>query len=79
MKKFWVIFSVTLAMVLWGITFVVFKFANASFEPIAIIFLRLIISIPFLFGFALISKRMMKIQKKDYFTFFLLAFFEPFI
>lgn len=79
MKKFWVISSVTLAMVFWGITFVAFKFANESFEPIAIVFIRLIISIPFLFGFALISRRMMKIQKKDFLLFFLLGLFEPFI
>lgn len=66
-------------MVFWGITFVVFKYANRSFEPMAIIFIRLLISIPFLFGFAAISGRMMKIRKADYKWFLLLAFFEPFI
>lgn len=65
-------------MVFWGITFVVFKYANLSFEPLAIIFIRLIISIPFLFGFALISRRMMKIKKEDFKWFLLLAIFEPF-
>jgi drug/metabolite transporter (DMT)-like permease len=79
LKKIWVIISAILAMVFWGITFVAFKFANESFEPIAIVFIRLIISIPFLFGFALISRRMMKIQRKDYMLFFLLGVFEPFI
>jgi len=71
LKKTLAISSAILAMVFWGITFVAFKFANESFEPIAIIFIRLIISIPFLFGFALLSGRMMKIQRKDYFLFFL--------
>ncbi len=66
-------------MVFWGVTFVAFKYANESFEPIAIVFIRLIISIPFLFGFALISGRMMKIRKEDYKWFILLAIFEPFI
>ena len=66
-------------MVFWGITFVAFKFANLSFEPIAIVFIRLVISVPFLFGFALISKRMMKVKREDYKWFLLLAVFEPFI
>lgn len=79
MKNFWVILSVTLAMVFWGITFVAFKFANESFEPIAIIFIRLIISIPFLFGFAWLTGRMMKIQREDFKWFLLLAIAEPFV
>lgn len=66
-------------MVFWGITFVAFKFANESFDPIAIIFIRLFISMPFLFGFAALVKRLMKIRKEDYKWFLLLAFFEPFI
>jgi len=66
-------------MVFWGITFVAFKFANESLEPIAIVFIRLAISIPFLFGFALLSGRMMKIRKEDFKWFFLLALAEPFI
>jgi len=74
-----VIASVVLAMILWGITFVVFKYANLSFDPIAIVFIRLFISVPFLFGFALISGRMMKIRKGDFKYFFIMAFFEPFI
>ncbi len=66
-------------MVFWGITFVAFKFANESLEPIAIVFIRLAISIPFLFGFALLTGRMMKIRKEDFLWFILLAFAEPFI
>ncbi len=79
LKNFWVISSAILAAVFWGITFVAFKFANESFGPIAIVFIRLIVSIPFLFGFALISGRMMKIRKEDFKWFLLLAFFEPLI
>lgn len=66
-------------MVFWGITFVAFKFANESLEPIAIVFIRLVISIPFLFGFALLTGRVMKIRKADFKWFLLLAFTEPFI
>ncbi|MEX2371483.1 MAG: DMT family transporter [Bacteroidales bacterium] len=79
MKKFWVIFSVSLAMVFWGITFVIFKYANESFDPIAIIFTRLLISIVFLFSFAFLSGRLMKFRKGDFKWFLLMAMFEPFI
>jgi len=73
-----VYFSVILAMVFWGFTFVAFKYANQSFGPISIIFLRLFISIFFLFGFALLLKRLGRIKKKDQKWFLLLAIFEPF-
>lgn len=79
MKKFWVIFSVVLANVFWGITFVIFKYANESFDPIAIIFTRLLISIPFLFAFAFLTGRMMRFRKGDFKWFLLMSLFEPFI
>jgi drug/metabolite transporter (DMT)-like permease len=79
LSKFWVVFSVSLAMVFWGITFVVFKYANESFDPIAIIFFRLLISIVFLFSFAYLSGRMMRFRKGDFKWFMLMAMFEPFI
>lgn len=73
-----VYFSVILAMIFWGFTFVAFKFANESFRPISIIFLRLFVSIFFLFGFALLFKRLGRIKKKDQKLFLLMALFEPF-
>jgi drug/metabolite transporter (DMT)-like permease len=79
LKKFWVVFSVSLAMVFWGITFVIFKYANESFDPIAIIFTRLLISIVFLFSFGYLSGRMMRFRKGDFKWFLLMAMFEPFI
>jgi drug/metabolite transporter (DMT)-like permease len=66
-------------MVFWGVTFVIFKYANASFDPIAIIFTRLLISIPFLFVFAALTGRMMRFRKGDFKWFLLMAVFEPFI
>ncbi len=66
-------------MVFWGITFVIFKYANESFDPIAIIFTRLLISIVFLFSFAYLSGRMMRFRKGDFKWFLLMALFEPFI
>ena len=66
-------------MFFWGITFVIFKYANESFDPIAIIFTRLLISIVFLFSFAYLSGRMMRFRKGDFKWFMLMAMFEPFI
>lgn len=71
--------GVTLAMILWGFTFVLYKYANLSFRPTSIVFLRLFVSIFFLFGFALIFKRLMKIKKQDLKWFLLMALFEPFL
>lgn len=71
--------SVILAMIFWGFTFVLFKFANESFRPITIAFLRLFISIFFLFGFAVLFKRLQKIRRKDQKWLLLLALLEPFL
>jgi len=73
-----VYFSVILAMIFWGFTFVAFKFANESFRPITIVILRLFVSIFFLFGFAILFKRLTRIKKKDQKWFLLLALLEPF-
>ena len=70
--------SVIMAMIFWGFTFVAFKFAYLSFRPISIVTFRLAVSIFFLFGFALLFKRLNKIRKKDQKWFLLLALVEPF-
>lgn len=70
--------SVILAMIFWGFTFVLYKYANESFRPVSIIFLRLFVSIFFLFGFAWLFRRMGKIRRKDQWWFLLMALFEPF-
>lgn len=77
-SKSGVYFLVILAMVFWGFTFVAFKFANVSFRPISIIFFRLTVSIFFLFGFAMLFKRLNKIKRKDQKWFLLMALAEPF-
>jgi drug/metabolite transporter (DMT)-like permease len=53
--------------------------ANENFRPIAIVFLRLVFSVVLLSSFLVFTKRFVKIRKRDYKLFFLLAFFEPFI
>ncbi len=79
MKKFWVIFSLVMANVFWGCTFVAYKIANVSLEPLSIVFIRLLISIPFLFLFAWLTGRMMKIRREDYKLLILLAIAEPLV
>lgn len=79
MKKFWVIFSLIMANVFWGCTFVAFKVANVTLEPFAIIFIRLLISVPFLFLFAWLTGRMMRIRRKDFKLMILLAVSEPLV
>ncbi|MFO7670463.1 MAG: DMT family transporter [Bacteroidales bacterium] len=70
--------SVILAMIFWGFTFVLFKYASESFRPVTIVFLRLFVSIFFLFGFAWMFKRLGRIKRKDQKWFLLMALFEPF-
>ena len=77
-SKVGVYIGVIMAMVFWGFTFVVFKLAYESFEPISIIFFRLFIANFFLFGFAFLLKRLNRIKKADLKWFILLAIFEPF-
>lgn len=71
-------FLLILAMIFWGFSFVAFKFANLSFRPITIVGFRLFVSIFFLFGFALLFKRLNKIRRKDQKWFLLMALVEPF-
>jgi len=71
--------SVILAMIFWGFTFVLYKYANQSFLPTGIVFLRLFVSIFFLFGFAFLFRRLMKIRRRDQKWFIVMALFEPFL
>ena len=73
-----VYFLVILAMIFWGFTFVAFKFANQSFRPITIVTVRLFVALFFLFGFALLFKRLNRISRKDQKWFLLMAIAEPF-
>ncbi|MCK5066324.1 MAG: DMT family transporter [Bacteroidales bacterium] len=73
-----VYFLVILTMIFWGFSFVTFKIANESFRPITIVSFRLFVSIFFLFGFALLFKRLNRIRRKDQKWFLLMAIVEPF-
>lgn len=71
--------ALVLAMIFWSFSFVWFKIANRSYEPIAIVFIRLCIAIVFLSAFLLVTKRFKRVRKADRKYFLLLAIFEPFL
>lgn len=71
--------GIIFTMFLWGLTFVFYKIAIESFQPISVIFFRLIISSVLLYLFSKLSGKMQKMRKKDLRYFILLAVFEPFI
>lgn len=79
MKKLLVYVSLSLSMLLFSFTFVWYKQVYVYFSPITTIFFRLVISASLLFLYAIITKRIKKVNKKDYKDFLLLALFEPLI
>lgn len=66
-------------MILWALTFVFYKIAFLSFNPITIIFIRFLISGSLLFLFTKLSAKLQKVRKEDWRYFIILAFFEPFL
>jgi drug/metabolite transporter (DMT)-like permease len=70
--------AIIFAMIFWSISFIWFKIANEFYEPIAIVFVRLIISVFVLSTFLFITGKFTKIKKKDRRYFLMLAVFEPF-
>ncbi len=72
-------FSLVLTMLFWGLTFVFYKFAFESFRPVTVIFLRLIISVPFILLSGKILRKHGKIERKDLRYVILLSAFEPFL
>lgn len=77
MKRFWVYSGITLAMLFWSLSFVGYKVAYEYFEPMALIFLRMVISAIFLTLVIKLSGSSQKINRKDYGQFMLMAIFEP--
>ena len=67
------------AMLLWGLSFGWSKIVLESYSPVVTIFVRLSISAVFLFGYLLLSGKMVKIPWKDLLRFAVLSFFLPFV
>jgi drug/metabolite transporter (DMT)-like permease len=79
MTKFRTFGAVVLSMIFWSFSFIWFKVANEYYRPLAIVFVRLIISTVFLTTYLLLTRKFMKIRKEDRRFFFMLAMFEPFL
>ncbi|HAH58838.1 MAG TPA: EamA family transporter, partial [Bacteroidales bacterium] len=65
-------------MFLWALTFIWFKKAVAWYEPVTIIFLRLVLASLLLYSFAKLSRQYQAVKRSDYKWFMLLALSEPF-
>ena len=65
-------------MIFWAFSFIWFKIANKTFQPITIVFLRLLFSVILLTIYLVLAKGFMKIRKGDLKLFLMLAVFEPF-
>jgi drug/metabolite transporter (DMT)-like permease len=66
-------------MIFWAFSFIWFKFANKTFTPITIVFLRLLSSVILLTLYLILARGFMKIRKGDFKLFLTLALFEPFL
>ena len=71
--------AVTLAMLFWSWTFIWYKVVYQFYNPITVVFFRLIISSVFLFALMFPLKRLQKIKKGDLKYFILVAAFNPFL
>jgi len=67
------------AMLFWGMSFVWTSILLRYFQPVSIIFIRLVISSLFLFSVSLLSNKWEKVQRSDFWLFFLSAVFNPFL
>jgi drug/metabolite transporter (DMT)-like permease len=67
------------AMLFWGMSFVWSSILLKYYEPVTIIFIRLLISSSFLFLIIFLFKQREKISPSDYWLFFLSALFNPFL
>ena len=77
-SKFKTYGAVMLSMIFWSFSFIWFKIANQTFHPITIVFVRLVLSVILLTLYLIITKNYMKIIKRDWKLFLMLALFEPF-
>lgn len=71
--------SVSLAMIFWSYTFIWYKVVYEFYNPITVVFFRLIISSIFLFILMYPLKKLQKIKKGDFKYFLLIAAFNPFL
>jgi len=79
-QKKWIVYlAVIFAMIFWAFSFVWVKEVYVAYGPLTTVFIRLLIATSLLMIYGRITKKLIKIEKKDYRAFILLAFFEPFL
>ena len=78
-NKVFVYVAVVFAMVFWSFSFVWVKEVYVAYGPLTTVFFRLIIASLLMFFYGWLSKNLLKVERQDYLTFLLLAFFEPFL
>lgn len=71
--------SVSLAMLFWSYTFIWYKVVYEFYNPVTVVFFRLILSSLFLFILMYPLKKLQKIEKGDLKFFILVALFNPFL
>jgi drug/metabolite transporter (DMT)-like permease len=77
--RFFVYGIVTIAMMIWGMTFIWYKQVYAQIRPVSLVFLRLLIASPVLLLVSLFGKKLQRIRLRDVPFFLILALFEPFL
>jgi len=79
-QKKWIVYlAVIFAMIFWAFSFVWVKEVYVAYGPLTTVFIRLLIATSLLMIYGRITNKLIKIEKKDYRAFILLAFFEPFL
>ncbi len=66
-------------MIFWSFSFIWFKIANETYQPLTIVFIRLVIAVILVSFYLWLTKGFMKIKKEDRKLFLLLAVMEPFL
>jgi drug/metabolite transporter (DMT)-like permease len=79
-KNKWLVYlSLIFAMIFWAFSFVWVKEVYFVYGPLTTVFFRLVIASFLMLAFALLTGKLVKIERKDLGTFVLLSFFEPFL
>jgi drug/metabolite transporter (DMT)-like permease len=71
--------ALTGTMLFWAFSFVWTKVAFTVWTPISTIWLRLVISALFIFGYLALTRRLEPLRKKDIKWLLVLSFFQPFL
>lgn len=79
MEKLKTYIAAVLSMTAWALSFVWIKVAYESFQPISLIFFRLVGASLLMLTIGLLFKNIQPIKKGDFHLFLILAFFEPFL